>query len=146
MRLTLTRTHYGQTCTLGALSNEAGWMMHTLERLPTAPKWPCIPAGVYPLTVELCFNSRLWTPYKDRELPRLHGVPGRIGVLMHAGNAARDTEGCVIVGFDLLADGVGRSRDALTRLVDLLRAERAPSSIAVGAPPGVDLGPVEKVA
>lgn len=154
MRLALARSALGRTATFGALQVPgppgSGPFCWTLERLPTEAKWPCIPAGTYELTVELCFNSRLWTPYPDRELPRLHAVPGRTGVLLHAGNTSKDTEGCIILGYEVSptfpGESVGRSRAAVKALVDLLRSSARPHSLVVVDPAPVGPAPAPGVA
>ncbi|MEG2228457.1 MAG: DUF5675 family protein [Odoribacter sp.] len=50
-----------------------------------------IPFGVYPVTVTI-------SPKFGRELPRLHNVPDFDGVLIHRGNTAADSAGCILLG------------------------------------------------
>ncbi len=50
-----------------------------------------IPYGTYPITVNV-------SPKFKRELPRLSGVAEFEGVLIHRGNTAKDTAGCILVG------------------------------------------------
>src|SRR5512133_1213857 len=50
-----------------------------------------IPAGTYKITLE-------HSPHFGRKLPYLHDVPGFSGILIHAGNSAADTKGCILVG------------------------------------------------
>ena len=51
----------------------------------------CIPFGTYDVIV---------TPSQKmkRELPRLINVPGFDGILIHRGNTADDTLGCILIG------------------------------------------------
>ena len=50
-----------------------------------------IPDGRYQVTLTpSCRFHRL--------LPRLHQVPGFDGILIHKGNTAKDTQGCILVG------------------------------------------------
>jgi len=60
-----------------------------------------IPTGTYKVdmnTVSPKFSQRSWAkPYKGK-IPRLIGVPGFDGVLIHPGNTAEDTLGCILVG------------------------------------------------
>jgi hypothetical protein len=52
----------------------------------------CIPYGTYEVIVNM-------SPSKKRELPRLLNVKHFEGVLIHKGNTALDSSGCIIVGF-----------------------------------------------
>ena len=63
----------------------------TLEPPLTRAEHPAIPPGTYPLH---------WTlsPRLQHSTPRLMNVPGRSGILIHAGNTINDTEGCILVG------------------------------------------------
>lgn len=133
MRLKLLRTHTGPTSVLGRLVAPT-FQCFTLEPLPTA-EHPCIPPGVYVVTVEPTHNPRLWTPDERRLLPHLWGVPGRDGIEMHAGNHATDTLGCIIVGFGQEDDAVNRSRDALTALLVAMINAGEPHSIEILADP-----------
>lgn len=60
-----------------------------------------IPTGTYSInmtTVSPKFKDRAWAkPYKGI-LPRLENVKGYEGVLIHVGNKAEDTLGCILVG------------------------------------------------
>lgn len=51
----------------------------------------CIPFGKYKVTVNV-------SPRFGRELPRLLNVPSFDGILIHRGNTAKDTAGCILVG------------------------------------------------
>ena len=120
MLLTVQRHTLAPTAMLGDLLVEGARFCYTLEPRPDRPQHPAIPAGEYRLTVEPTHNPALWTPYGDRCLPHLWGVPGREGIEMHAGNHATDTEGCLLVGFTQQAESIASSRDALRALIDLL--------------------------
>lgn len=55
-------------------------------------------------------------------LPRLVGVPGFEGVLIHAGNTAKDSGGCILVGENREVGKVLNSRATLSRLYAEMRA------------------------
>jgi len=76
----------------------------------------CVPEGLYPLVLVL--STRF-----HRDMPRLLHVPGREGVLIHGGNSTADTSGCILVGRERTADGLGilRSAEALGLVRDWLR-------------------------
>lgn len=128
MNLTLKRTAFGLSATLGELSVDGVFECFTLEdHFPTpyvkTPGRTAIPEGTYLVTIE---RSPRFSAFVGRDVftPRLHHVPGFEGVLIHPGNRPEDTEGCILVGQAVLpsAARIGRSRaayDALFRKLDL---------------------------
>jgi len=62
-----------------------------------------IPAGRYQITLEQSEHFK-------RELPYLHEVPGFKGILIHAGNTAEDSAGCILVGENKVKGKVVNSR------------------------------------
>lgn len=60
-----------------------------------------IPTGTYEIdmnTVSPKFKDRSWAKPYGGKLPRLIGVKGFDGVLLHVGNTASDSSGCLLVG------------------------------------------------
>ncbi len=53
---------------------------------------------------------------------RLHDVPGFEGVLIHEGNTARDTEGCILTGSARAVDEITQSVAAFSRLLSKISA------------------------
>ena len=53
----------------------------------------CIPVGTYNVVLTL-------SPKFKRMLPRLENVNNFTGVLIHAGNTKKDTEGCILIGIN----------------------------------------------
>ena len=53
-------------------------------------------------------------------MPRLENVPGFTGVLIHAGNTAEDSGGCILVGKNRVKGKVLDSRETFARLFRLL--------------------------
>ena len=60
-----------------------------------------IPTGTYKIdlnTVSPKFKDRSWAKFCGGKLPRLIDVKGYEGVLIHVGNKAEDSLGCILVG------------------------------------------------
>lgn len=55
-------------------------------------------------------------------LPRLMGVPGRDGILIHAGNTTQDTTGCILVGINDKAGLLSDSRRTFQMLYSKMKA------------------------
>ena len=55
----------------------------------------CIPVGFYVVHPHGWEND---TPFKYKKTWQLRNVPGRSGILIHAGNFIKDTQGCLLVG------------------------------------------------
>ena len=78
-----------------------------------------IPTGTYRI------DMQTRSPRFGRVLPRLLRVKGYAGVLIHSGNTAADTEGCILVGENRERGKVLDSRATLERLLVFLRAAQA---------------------
>lgn len=78
-----------------------------------------IPTGTYRI------DMQTRSPRFGRVLPRLLRVKGYAGVLIHSGNTADDTEGCILVGENRERGKVLNSRATLERLLVFLRAAQA---------------------
>ena len=97
MQLTLNRFIRGPEATIGSLWINGEFHCYSLEdvvREPGEAKVPgstAIPAGTYHVIVNL-------SPRLKKRMPRLLGVPGFDGILIHCGNTAGDTSGCILVG------------------------------------------------
>lgn len=105
MELFLDRIDRNAKRTIGTLAIKGEHFCYTLEDGDTR-----IPAGTYALA---------WheSPRFKRRLPILKNVPGRSYILIHAGNTDKDTEGCILVGFDRAKDMIMHSRLALEALL-----------------------------
>lgn len=133
MNLTLNRIFRGPDYTIGKLYIDGQYFCDTLEdpvrTLPascpdTSRGTPCtcpekvyartaIPARTYQITLQ-------YSPRFKRPLPLLHDVPHFLGVLIHSGNTAGDSSGCILVGHNKVKGKVLESRAASDRLNALL--------------------------
>ena len=138
MRLKLIRIYKGKEYTIGRLYVDGVYFCDTLEDtdrgLSSAmlhgtilkkkvPGKTAIPTGTYFIdmaTVSPRFKSRKWAkPYGGR-VPRLQGVRGFDGVLIHVGNTAGDTDGCILVGKNKVKGKVLDSTATYVKLFELL--------------------------
>ena len=123
MDLTLKRTDFTKRSTIGELSIGGVMECFTLEDVVRQDGVKifgetAIPAGRY--TVDITFSPRF-----GRELPLLLNVQGFVGIRIHPGNTAADTEGCILVGSSKAADFIGHSKDTFDHLFPKLQAARA---------------------
>lgn len=81
-----------------------------------------IPSGKYAVQVTR-------SPRFKRFMPILLNVPFFCGVRIHAGNTARDTEGCILVGENKKVGKVLNSRKYEKELTDILLAVQAAGEI-----------------
>lgn len=80
-----------------------------------------IPTGEYKLnltTVSPHFKNASWSQKYKGIVPRLVGVPGYNGVLIHPGNTPKDTEGCILVGLNKIKGQVTQSQATWLSLMD----------------------------
>lgn len=122
MNLYLERVQKDPDVTIGSLTVDGEWQCWTCEDTvrPDGVKVfgeTAIPAGMY--NVDITYSPRF-----QRDLPLLLNVKGFVGIRIHPGNSARDTEGCILPGLDRAAKGVGRSRDAFVGLFAKMDAAR----------------------
>ena len=105
---------------LGKLLVDGNAVCDTLEN-----KDKLIPCGAYKVSV-----SR--SPKFGRDLALLSNaeVPATRGVRIHAGNSAKDSSACVLVGFGRCGDNILNSRNAEIAITALARND--PSLIITG--------------
>ena len=86
-----------------------------------------IPAGTYKIdmnTVSPKFKDRSWAKFCGGKLPRLLDVKGYEGVLIHVGNKAEDSLGCILVGDNKIKGQIINSTATFQELYgELLKAK-----------------------
>ncbi len=118
MKLTLKRVAKKSTYTIGKLYIDGQYFCDTIEDIDRGltqdmplktiqriklPKETAIPKGTYKITLDVIspkYSTKdfyIKNANKGR-VPRLLNVPGYEGVLIHCGNTAADSAGCLIVG------------------------------------------------
>ena len=126
MRLLLERRFKGDGYTIGSLYVNGEKFCDTLEDRvrdlaggeSKVPGETAIPEGRYRVIVNR-------SPKFGRDLPRLLDVPQFEGVLIHRGNSAEDSAGCILVGENKVKGKVINSTPYEERLVALCKAALA---------------------
>lgn len=120
MELKLLRKYCKPSYTIGQLYIDGKYFCDTLEDtvrdLVTEKKVKgrtAIPAGRYRVILN-------WSPRFGKPLPLLLDVPHFEGIRIHAGNTAKDTEGCILVGENRERGKVLNSRATMDRLMQVL--------------------------
>lgn len=141
MEITVKRIAPRPTYTIGRLAVNAVLFCDSLEdpdrglkssmpleeiKARKVPGETAIPKGRYRVdmdTVSPRFSkSEFYQKLCGGRVPRLVGVPGFSGVLIHAGNTAKDTEGCIVVGDNTIVGKVVNSRYRLAALYAKMEA------------------------
>lgn len=129
MEILLKRIARRDTYTIGKMSIDGKYVCDTCEdadRLyygkPKVKGVTAIPCGRYEVVQNVVsprFGSR--TFYKNLCggcLPRLVNVPQFDGVLIHCGNSAQDSDGCILVGKNKAVGKVLESQATFTKLMN----------------------------
>lgn len=84
-------------------------------------KQTAIPTGTYRLTMNVkspkFSQYEYYKKYCNGYMPRLTGVSGFDGILIHCGSSANSSAGCVIVGYNTIKGRVTDSRKAWEKLM-----------------------------
>lgn len=132
MKLRVERLWKKATYTVGRLYVDEKLYCNTLEDVvrdldkeKKIPGKTAIPAGTY----KVIYN---WSPKFGRNLPRLLNVPHFEGILIHPGNTADDSAGCILVGNNTAVGRLTNSRDTSDRLNVLIEdAQRNREEITI---------------
>jgi len=121
MLLTLQRSTFTEQSTEGQLTFDDGTVLYTLE-LPNKDGLPgsCIPAGTYPVVLapspKFSLSEDTWVLKYAALIPHVIQIPNRTNILIHWGNDAQDTDGCILVGLQRAENFIGSSRKAFEML------------------------------
>lgn len=96
MELTLTRLTMENDSVIGRLDglSKTLWVLEDKWR-NNQRSVSCVPVGKY---VVKPHGWEVNTPFKYKRTWQLQNVTNRTGILIHAGNIHKDTEGCLLVG------------------------------------------------
>lgn len=128
MILTLDRKYKLPTYTIGKLYIDEEYFCDTLEDKDRGltddmtvseissikiKKETAIPTGTYKVTIT--YSNRF-----KKNMPLINDVKGFEGIRIHSGNTDKDTEGCILVGFNKIKGNVINSRDTYNKLFSIL--------------------------
>ncbi len=130
MKLELKRIARREGYTIGRLYIDGEYFCDTLEdRARDLTKEAkvygktAIPEGTYEVTLRVQsprFSQKRQYDFCKGYLPRLLNVPSFQGVLIHCGNTAEDTDGCILVGKNTAKGMVTESTDTFRKLYNRL--------------------------
>ena len=136
MRLTLQRIAKKETYTIGRLYVDGIYVCdtvedkdrglkshHPLEQISKVKVYgeTAIPMGTYVIDMDRVspkFSSRSWAKPYGGKIPRLRSVPGFESILIHTGNTAASSLGCILVGINDKVGRVSDSQKTFKRLMD----------------------------
>ena len=109
------RDTFSKESTIGELFLNGERMCDTLENpyINNEKNISCIPEGVYKVRLRLARESAT----RDYLHLLIQDVPNRKWILVHRGNTAKDTSGCILVGLGSKQDFVGNSILAMDLLM-----------------------------
>ena len=96
-----------------------------------------IPTGTYKITLDVVspkysnFSKYPYVKFCGGKMPRLLNIPGYEGVLIHAGNTQKDTEGCLLVGENKVVGKVINSQVTWKKLYEILQKDKNNLSITI---------------
>ena len=117
MKILLKRLHKTVNSTIGELSINGKFECYTLEDVERESKIygkTAIAKGTYEIVMTMSNRFKI-------VLPLLLNVPNFEGVRIHAGNSAKDTEGCILLGQTRAIDFIGSSKKAMANFTPKLK-------------------------
>lgn len=153
MILTLKRIYTCKDYTIGHLYVDGSYICDTLEdtdrmldssmSLDQIAKikikgMTAIPTGRYKVLMNIISpkysKSKYYMNICKGRVPRLDNVPGYQGVLIHVGNTAADTEGCLLLGYNKVKGQVISSKVAFEKVYNKLKIANS-----IGQPIYIDI-------
>ena len=144
MKLALCRTTLTPDSTIGQLYIDGQRFCYTLE-LPVIDGLPgsAIPEGTYPVMLapspKFMASKDPWELKYAQLIPHIYQIPNRTEILMHWGNTAEDTEGCILVGESLGVNFIGNSRLAFEKLWTAIETPARSSNCTIA----IQRGPIQ---
>jgi hypothetical protein len=120
MIVTVQRKYLTPTETIGELYIDGKFQCYTLEDTKRDSKVKGktrIPAGTYALKKRY---SPRFSPIYKHDMLWVYGVPGFEYILIHPGNTAKDTEGCLLVGELIGKNCILKSRDTYNKIYPII--------------------------
>ena len=125
MEISVKRIARKRDYTIGRLSINGRYVCDTLEphcidwsKEQKVPGLTAIPEGRY--RIEMHFSRKF-----GKSCPFLLDVPHFEGVMIHQGNAPKNTQGCIIVGYNTIRGLVLKSHDAMVKVEEAIRYARS---------------------
>ena len=85
-----------------------------------------IPTGTYNILMNIISpkysKKQYYMDVCGGKVPRIDNVPGFSGILIHCGNSAADTSGCLLLGYNKVKGKVLQSKSAFEKLYPILKA------------------------
>lgn len=142
MKLTLKRTAKKPTYTIGKLYIDDVYFCDTIEdtdrglyqgqdlalikKIKINSK-TAIPRGTYKITLNVVSpkysKKKIYQDICKGHVPRLLNVPGYEGVLIHIGNTADDSSGCILVGENKQVGKVLNSTETFRKLYNKIKGQ-----------------------
>lgn len=142
MKLTLRRIAKKDTYTIGKLYIDGVYFCDTIEdkdrglyqkqdiqelRKIKVPSKTAIPTGIYKISLNIVspkFSAKkIYQEICKGKVPRLLNVPGYEGVLIHIGNTAEDSAGCILVGQNKVVGKVINSTETFRKLYNKIKGQ-----------------------
>lgn len=140
MTLTLIRSYNSKEYCIGHLYVDGVYMCDTIEdcdrgldqkmtssQIKSIKKKSitAIPTGTYGITLNVTSpkysKKKFFKEFCLGKMPRLINVPGYDGILIHTGNTAKDSDGCLLVGYNKVKGQVINSTEAFIKLYNVLK-------------------------
>lgn len=140
MEILVHRKYKKKDYTIGRLSIDGDFICNTLEdcdrglhdgmpdwmiRNKKIPAKTAIPTGRYVVdmdTVSPRFCNRdFYMDVCDGKLPRIKGVKGFDGILIHVGTKHEHTEGCILCGMNTVVGGLTEGKEAFKKIYSLMK-------------------------